>query len=687
MNSNTLNKIHITLGQKITACVLVMQVIVILMLSAFVITRTSLATEETAIRNMQTVTQERAQIVRNHVKQIEEILTAYSRAGEITALLENPTDAKAVEAAQRYTEQFSGDIVNLEGLYTSDWNTTVLAHTNAEVVGITTREGDSLQALQEAMLGADGVYNTGIILSPASGQQIVSLYRAVFDSTGFPIGLVGSGVYTNGLVEMLDGLSLNGLKSTEYSMVNRGSAQYIFVKDSDKVGAAVEEAYIQSLCTELEGSTEDVSGYLEYRRDGKDYISTYYYMSDYGWIFFVNNSKDEIFASTNSLKTILIIFSACTLVALCIVSLFLIQRLTKPLKIIENSIIALQNFDITEKEEIRKYNSRTDEVGSMTTATESMIFSLRDIIDTLQKCCGTLDQKAEDLQSSANELIESVVDNAATAEAFSTSLENTNSIVVNVDGEINKINTVVQDVLENISSSAAVSHGVILSAQSMKEQADSAYDSGQETLIRTKTSVHEAITSLRELSRINELAAQILSISEQTNLLSLNATIEAARAGESGRGFTVVASEIGGLASTSKNTASAIQALCEEANLSIETVNSCFESIINFIEEDVVHRFRDFAEKSTKYSMEVDAIRQQLDFAENLVQQLCQSVMHISDNMENVKNITHENQLSIDAIIGKNEGTSNIANIIQKQSEKNKDLANQLETLIDRFIK
>ena len=258
---------------------------------------------------------------------------------------------------------------------------------------------------------------------------------------------------------------------------------------------------------------------------------------------------------------------------------------------------------------------------------------------------------------------------------------------MNVDGEINKINTVVRDVLENISSSAAVSHGVILSAQSMKEQADSAYDSGQETLIRTKTSVHEAITSLRELSRINELAAQILSISEQTNLLSLNATIEAARAGESGRGFTVVASEIGGLASTSKNTASAIQALCEEANLSIETVNSCFESIINFIEEDVVHRFRDFAEKSTKYSMEVDAIRQQLDFAENLVQQLCQSVMHISDNMENVKNITHENQLSIDAIIGKNEGTSNIANIIQKQSEKNKDLANQLETLIDRFIK
>lgn len=72
------------------------------------------------------------------------------------------------------------------------------------------------------------------------------------------------------------------------------------------------------------------------------------------------------------------------MIALCIVSLFIIQRLTKPLKTIENSIVALQNFDITEKDDIRKYSSRKDEVGSMTTATESMILSLRDIIDTLQ---------------------------------------------------------------------------------------------------------------------------------------------------------------------------------------------------------------------------------------------------------------------------------------------------------------
>ena len=75
------------------------------------------------------------------------------------------------------------------------------------------------------------------------------------------------------------------------------------------------------------------------------------------------------------------------------------------------------------------------------------------------------------------------------------------------------------------------------------EQAADAYQNGQDTLLNTKTSVQEAIASLKNLDKINELASQILSIAGQTNLLSLNASIEAARAGEAGRRFSVVAGE------------------------------------------------------------------------------------------------------------------------------------------------
>ena len=202
---------------------------------------------------------------------------------------------------------------------------------------------------------------------------------------------------------------------------------------------------------------------------------------------------------------------------------------------------------------------------------------------------------------------------------------------------------------------------------------------------RTRISVQNAIENLRELSKINELASEILNISGQTNLLSLNASIEAARAGESGRGFAVVAEEIGKLADTSQDTASMIQSLCENADTSIDMVNTCFETIIQFIENDVVEQFKDFVEKSTDYSEEVTTIKHQLDLVEDAVNELYKSIMQISSNMDDVKINTSENQSAFDMIIQKNETTSGIAELIQRQSEENKELSAQLEVLINKF--
>ena len=195
----------------------------------------------------------------------------------------------------------------------------------------------------------------------------------------------------------------------------------------------------------------------------------------------------------------------------------------------------------------------------------------------------------------------------------------------------------------------------------------------------------EAISSLSSLTKINELASEILNIAGQTNLLSLNASIEAARAGEAGRGFAVVAGEIGTLADTSRNTASSIQAICSETNDSIKVVNDCFDTIIAFIEKEVVGQFKDFAEKSTGYSISVNGIKDQLDKVDQAVKQLEGSVRHISENVSDVNDITNENRCAISVIVDKNENTALIAEQIQQQSEQNKKLAEELDNLIGKF--
>lgn len=74
-------------------------------------------------------------------------------------------------------------------------------------------------------------------------------------------------------------------------------------------------------------------------------------------------------------------------------------------------------------------------------------------------------------------------------------------------------------------------------------------------------------SNMQEITKISQL---IDDISSQTSLLALNASIEAARAGESGRGFAIVAQQIGVLADQTANALKQTGDIILQANVSIE---------------------------------------------------------------------------------------------------------------------
>lgn len=673
-------------AKKIIVAILIMQMIVMTCLSVMVIMEITKNSKNTAINNLQTIVQERSQIVDNYVQESEVILSAYSKAGEILNVLKNPENKSALDAAQKYTESFSKDINNLEGLYVSEWNTHVLAHTNAKVVGITTREGDSLKALQDKLIATDGVYNTGIIKSPASGDQIVSMYRAIYDESGNPAGLVGGGIYTEGLVNNLDSLGMNGMEHATYCMINVKDHKYIFHNQAEKVATETEEEYLLQLCEKYKDTANSVGGYVEHKENGKDNIDSYYYMADRGWLFMINADEDELFADVVSVRNQLLIMCAIILLILGIVSVVIITRMMCPMMPIENGIIKLQQFDLTSNDDIKQHEIHKDELGNISKAIGNLITSLRGMVQTLMECCGTLEENAHNLHDSAIEMVDSTTDQTAATQQLSASLENTNNTVDNVYKEVKHINDIVEAIDLQITETLQMSKKVKLDADDMCNNAQQAYENGKQELDSTKLSVEHAIDSLNELSKINQLATEILSIANKTNLLSLNASIEAARAGEAGKGFAVVAEQIRVLAEQSKETVSNIQEVTQSVVGAVDNLAGDSARLLEFVGTDVVQNLDDFSQMADSYNDDAQKVDELVTDFSASSEELLASISGVMNGIGDVSKAASEGASGTTDIAQKTTVVVEKSSDIKEKASKAHASADVLKSQVEKFI-
>ncbi len=275
------------------------------------------------LERMKALARERSVIITDYTKNAEFTLSAYSTSKEIKDLLADPSNPEKTAIAQKYTDEISGMVKGIEGIYVSQWNTTVLAHTNTQYVGMTTRTGASLEQLRNSLLDAgNDVYNTGIIISPSSGKQILSLYKAIYDDSGNPVGLAGLGIYMEDIENSFRKLQLN-TENSVFSMVNVSDGKYILCEDTGQIGIQVNNPTALELCEKLRDSGKGDSVY-EYEKDGK--VSLYAYISDYDWLVMIDSPKGEVYKNSRIINLYMAVFSVFVIVWTVIFNIMLSKQ-------------------------------------------------------------------------------------------------------------------------------------------------------------------------------------------------------------------------------------------------------------------------------------------------------------------------------------------------------------------------
>lgn len=586
----------------------------------FVVSSRAASMVKSNITNQMTdAVESRAAIINDYVASAEEYLKAFSLSGEVRNLLANPEDPSLLQKGQKYTEDFAAVKGVFEGLYIGTPDTYILTHTSQGAIGMTTREGESLDVFRDTVLAGPELTNLGIMESPGTGSMIISMYYPVFDNN-ICIGYVGAGVYASRLMDALLNLDMEGLPNSEYVFLNTSTGKYLYHEDESLLNTeTTDEGYLKILeKINSNGSTQ--AGTYSYQDENNvDQLVVYKYLKDRDWVFMVRDNASEVYTEVTTVRITVGILCAAVAAVIIFVSVLILFRVGRELMVMENAISRLGNLELSADQELEPFYGRYDEIGMIAQTIHNVCDCLRKTIEDIGRILGEMANGNIAVDVTKNESYY-----IGDFKVLSESLKSIRTHLTDVMRDISEIASQVNNGANQVSAGAQVlSQGTIQQKDSINGLVSNVTDITtqiQNSTVRCNDAtdlvtratgyaaeadmkMEQLINATRNLdqssSQIGSIIKTIEDIAFQTNILALNAAVEAARAGTAGKGFSVVADEVRNLAAKSSEAAGNTSTLIgrslqdvktgtESTNLAIsamQVISDCIQSIKTLMDD------------------------------------------------------------------------------------------------------